>query len=253
MAPKLPHPGPLLKAARKRRDLTLEAVAEATGLTAATISRIETEKYRGSPESLERLAEYFGMTPGDLMRGEDHESTPASGDGGGPLRTYELTTVFDGAAVRGPDALLADHDPDSPYSDLRKAMALSHLHRAGEPNHRRVELAGIPAGSILIDCQAALEVRVAGATVERYPAGVVLVADPARRPSAEDLVLALHAPDLSDPEQAEVFAEIRRFEAGPRGVGMLFELSRDQAVTEGGAWRIVATITEARKPRKPTA
>ncbi len=107
VAPKLPHPGPLLKAARKRRDLTLEAVAEATGLTAATISRIETEKYRGSPESLERLAEYYGMAPGDLLRGDDHDPAPGDGAGGGPLRTYELTTVFDGSAVRGPRATTA--------------------------------------------------------------------------------------------------------------------------------------------------
>ena len=49
-----------LKAMRKARNQTLEAVAAAVGTDAGNLSRIENSKQKASPELAEKLAKHFG-------------------------------------------------------------------------------------------------------------------------------------------------------------------------------------------------
>ena len=80
MVSKLPHPGPLIREARTRRKLSLEEVAAEVGASAATISRIETQRSRGSTDNLEKLAAFLEIDPrllvvGDLAALEAHDPT----------------------------------------------------------------------------------------------------------------------------------------------------------------------------------
>lgn len=54
--------GPRLKHLRLRRDVTLTTLAEATGISASTLSRLEAGLRRPSLEQLLPLARYYGVT-----------------------------------------------------------------------------------------------------------------------------------------------------------------------------------------------
>ncbi|WP_217132972.1 helix-turn-helix domain-containing protein [Leucobacter chinensis] len=59
--------GPRLKNLRLRRDVTLVALAEATGISASTLSRLEAGVRRPTLEQLLPLARYYGVTLDSLV------------------------------------------------------------------------------------------------------------------------------------------------------------------------------------------
>ncbi len=66
--------GPRLRALRRARNATLAALAEETGLTASTLSRLETGKLRPTLEQLLPLARAHGVPLDDLV------AAPHTGD-----------------------------------------------------------------------------------------------------------------------------------------------------------------------------
>ena len=60
--------GRKLRALRHERSETLEDVSTATGLSVAMLSRVERGQRLPSPESVEALAQHFGLPTEDLMR-----------------------------------------------------------------------------------------------------------------------------------------------------------------------------------------
>lgn len=59
--------GPRLKQLRLRRDITLTTLAEETGISASTLSRLETGLRRPTLEQLLPLARYYGVTLDSLV------------------------------------------------------------------------------------------------------------------------------------------------------------------------------------------
>jgi transcriptional regulator with XRE-family HTH domain len=81
--------GPRLRAARKARRMTIEALAEATGLTKSFLSKLERDATSASVASLLRVCDALGLRPGtlfdtpatSLVRGEDAPDVHYGGDG----------------------------------------------------------------------------------------------------------------------------------------------------------------------------
>lgn len=244
--PKASRLGAGIRRVRKARGLTLEQLADLVGTKHAPLSQYERGERNPSVPMLEQIAAALNVDPGAFWSDDDVPGESRSG----LVKTVTLETVFARGEVTGADTL-AKAPPGSPLADLRKALKLSHLHRSGEPDYRTIEIAGTPKGAILIDCRDPLEVRVEGVVKQLHPAGTVLVADPDRAPEPEDLVLTLFAPEPNekDLEKSVSFAQVRRFERGPRGVPLLFALDKDEAVVLGGDWYLVATIVDFRYVR----
>jgi len=59
--------GPRLRAARKARRLTIEALADATGLTKSFLSKLERDATSASVASLLRVCDALGLRPGTLF------------------------------------------------------------------------------------------------------------------------------------------------------------------------------------------
>ena len=59
--------GPRLKALRLKRDVTLVALADATGISASTLSRLESGQRRATLELLLSLAQFYGVAVDDLI------------------------------------------------------------------------------------------------------------------------------------------------------------------------------------------
>jgi len=66
--------GPRLRALRQQRDMTLTALAEATGISVSTLSRLESGQRRPTLELLLPLARAYGVQLDDLVGG------PQTGD-----------------------------------------------------------------------------------------------------------------------------------------------------------------------------
>lgn len=66
--------GKRLASARKSRNMTQEALAEATGLTNNFISNIETGRSIPSLETISKLCNALDITPNDLMLGTSTKS-----------------------------------------------------------------------------------------------------------------------------------------------------------------------------------
>ena len=66
--------GPRLRALRLKRDVTLAALAEATGISASTLSRLESGQRKATLELLLGLAEFYGVAVDDLI------GAPPAGD-----------------------------------------------------------------------------------------------------------------------------------------------------------------------------
>jgi transcriptional regulator with XRE-family HTH domain len=81
--------GPRLRAARKARRMTIEALADATGLTKSFLSKLERDATSASVASLLRVCDALGLRPGtlfdtpatSLVRGDDAPSVNYGGDG----------------------------------------------------------------------------------------------------------------------------------------------------------------------------
>ena len=59
--------GPRLRALRLKRDVTLVALAEATGVSASTLSRLESGQRKATLELLLSLSSFYGVTVDDLV------------------------------------------------------------------------------------------------------------------------------------------------------------------------------------------
>lgn len=246
------HLGDRIRFLLSHRGWSQRQLADAIGHSAPWVSDF-LKKSELQTDLVRKVAAALQIEPGILLIEDDDAFrdaalTPSTSERRtGLVKSVTLETVYKAGDVTGADVLMKV-PPDSPYAGLRKALKLSHLHRAGKPDYRTVELAGVPSGVILIDCRTPLEVRVEGQVRQLHPAGTILVADPERRPEPEDLVLTLYAPepDGVDLEKSVSFAQIRRFERGPRGIGLLFSLDKDEAAVEGGDWQVVATVVDFR-------
>lgn len=72
--PVLEHVGPRLRAIRQERDITLTAVAEATGISVSTLSRLESGGRKPTLELLLPLARTYGLPLDELV------DAPETGD-----------------------------------------------------------------------------------------------------------------------------------------------------------------------------
>lgn len=112
----LPEMAPRLRALRRRRGLTLEAVARRAGLSPAHLSRLETGQRQPSLPMLLALARIYGTTVAELLgeqpaerdpviRGRDREPTAAAGwdyhQAGNPGRAMQALRVFVPHGVQG--------------------------------------------------------------------------------------------------------------------------------------------------------
>lgn len=71
--------GLFLKALRKERGLTQEALAEELGVGSRTVSRWETGYTLPDLQTLVTLARYYGVTAEELLDGERHETEGTDG------------------------------------------------------------------------------------------------------------------------------------------------------------------------------
>ena len=82
--------GPRLRALRQERDITLSALAESTGISVSTLSRLESGQRKPTLELLLPLAQAYGVPLDDLAGG------PATGDPRvhlRPVQRRDLTVV----------------------------------------------------------------------------------------------------------------------------------------------------------------
>ena len=77
--------GPRLRALRRQRETTLSALAETTGISVSTLSRLESGRRRPTLELLLPLAEAYGVPLDDLV------GAPATGDPRVHLRPSAVT------------------------------------------------------------------------------------------------------------------------------------------------------------------
>jgi transcriptional regulator with XRE-family HTH domain len=82
--------GPRLKRLRLHRDITLAELAEQTGISVSTLSRLETGLRRPTLEQLLPLARAYGVTLDDLV------DAPPTGD---PRITLRPITLNDGSTI----------------------------------------------------------------------------------------------------------------------------------------------------------
>ena len=61
--------GPRLRQVRKKRRLTLADVSKSTGISVSFLSDIERGRTKPSLESLDKLADLYGMTMSELLEG----------------------------------------------------------------------------------------------------------------------------------------------------------------------------------------
>jgi transcriptional regulator with XRE-family HTH domain len=82
--------GPRLRTLRRQRDITLSALAESTGISVSTLSRLESGQRKPTLELLLPLAQAYGVPLDDLAGG------PATGDPRvhlRPVRRGDMTVV----------------------------------------------------------------------------------------------------------------------------------------------------------------
>lgn len=245
--------GARIKAALKHVGMRQVDLARALGITEPSVSAIV--RAQKIPPRLREIASAMGLDPAIFMVEDDEvfesslkeASVDAPRNAGAFLRPYTLSTVIRDErpwVVRGPLGAGAVGDTSEA---VEKALKHSHHQRAGGEDYRTLELA-IPAGTVPIDLRTDLEVKVSGRTTLYLSKGQVLIADPLRKTIADgDLVVAALDVDPFEAEDGGSRVELRRYERGPRGVELLFELDRDEAVTVSSGWRIVAPIVDYRK------
>jgi transcriptional regulator with XRE-family HTH domain len=91
-----PPIGDRLRRARRRRELTIEQLARATGLTKGFLSQVERDRVNVSVASLLRICEVLGVRVGELFDEEETglvpaDHRPALHFGGAGVRDFLLT------------------------------------------------------------------------------------------------------------------------------------------------------------------
>lgn len=79
-----------IKRLRKERGLTQEQLAEQTGYSKATISKIEHADIDLSHSSIMKFAEFFEVYPGDLMGWDDKDNDEFTPDERAVINRYRL-------------------------------------------------------------------------------------------------------------------------------------------------------------------
>lgn len=117
----------VLRALRKREGLTLEEVAQRSGLSTAVISRLERNQSSAELETLFRLARVFRMTASDLLGLAEaplaHRQTQDQYRSGGFLFQrirYANVSCFLGTAARGAQVTR----PEIHHDDLETCWVL---------------------------------------------------------------------------------------------------------------------------------
>lgn len=102
-------------AARRRAGLTQAELAEASGVTDETISRIERGRYEPAVSTLFRLAEALDVSLDQLAREHDRERGPSRAPSAVPPIVRRLRSRIDALTPAGQRALLAIAEalPDS--------------------------------------------------------------------------------------------------------------------------------------------
>jgi quercetin dioxygenase-like cupin family protein/DNA-binding Xre family transcriptional regulator len=90
--------GPRLRAARKARRMTIEALADATGLTKSFLSKLERDATSASVASLLRVCDALGLRPGTLF---DPPATWLVRGGEAPAVNYGGAGVHDALLTPG--------------------------------------------------------------------------------------------------------------------------------------------------------
>lgn len=89
-----------LKNLRKAKGLTQKEVAEFIGISQNNYSYWENEKVKIDNDSLQKLADFFGVTT-DYLLGREERSSPAEQESGGiviPEKYKDVAVAFHGGA-----------------------------------------------------------------------------------------------------------------------------------------------------------
>lgn len=112
-----------LKILRKKRNLTQKDVADAVGITFQTYSYYETGRTKPTPETLCKLADFFGVTVDELLGRSPQLFDDARVDRPEIMELYELMTPHQQAILinyaRG--MLAASATEENPTSFKRRA------------------------------------------------------------------------------------------------------------------------------------
>ncbi|WP_460529993.1 helix-turn-helix domain-containing protein [Flindersiella endophytica] len=120
MATVLDAVGPRLRAVRRERDLTLTQLSEATGISASTLSRLESGQRKPTLELLLPLAKAFGVQLDELV------GAPPTGDPRVHLRSFTRNGITYLPLTRGlgaPQAYKAIYPGRHPDDDLPEQRA----------------------------------------------------------------------------------------------------------------------------------
>ena len=93
----------LVASKRKEKSMTQQALAEATGINRALISRIEKQDFIPSIPQLEQLGEVLGFEPDSVFADTAHDRLPSPS----PLRIAVAGTGYVGLSIA---TLLAQHN-----------------------------------------------------------------------------------------------------------------------------------------------
>lgn len=128
----LPSLGPLIRAERLRRGLSLRALAREVGVSASMLSQIETAKSRPSVKTLYAITTALRMSIEDAFSAGPLDSLPLDGlpPDGGPTR--------DGRRVAGPDGQPADGSASDGRGVLRLDSGVT-WQRLGELPGRNID------------------------------------------------------------------------------------------------------------------
>lgn len=258
--------GAAIRAIRRARGMTLEQVAQIVGTKHAPLSQIERGERRPGFDMLENIAVALGVSPSAFW--DDHDPTapdpeppeePATDIEArrtGELLTHEVTnTVSADGLVRGdlPFIGVVDHG-----TGLSHAMVMAKASRRANKHAvtKRVELAGVQKGRQLVEVLAPIPILVGGEFIDGLGAGTLLVVEVGAQPLEREveLVVAVHDPNPlaepteDDPDPGLGEARLMRYEPGPRGNHMLYDLRSDAALTTAAGWRIVGVVVDRRPP-----
>lgn len=131
--------GPRIRSARLQRDLSLAHVADRSGISVATLSRIETAKQAIDVDLLVTLAGILGLPPAHLLDGDDgSENLEVLADRVGSLRSADRAKLLRTAASRrrrNADAAAIIEDMLSTLDIVREE--LEHVARSTRRSRRR--------------------------------------------------------------------------------------------------------------------
>lgn len=113
----------LVASKRKEKSMTQQALAEATGINRALISRIEKQDFIPSIPQLEQLGEVLGFEPDSVFADTAHDRLPSPS----PLRIAVAGTGYVGLSIA---TLLAQHNHVTAVDILPEKVDLINRHKS---------------------------------------------------------------------------------------------------------------------------